>query len=489
MSVVRAVLISLLLAGCGRTLIYETVPPPHPVTCDAAAECDDGNSDDTDDCVLGCRLARCGDAFVHQGVEACDDGNAVDTDACTSRCALATCGDGELQAGEECDDGNADDTDNCPSRCLNARCGDGFVLAGLEECDDGNRVDGDGCNNACEIVICGDGVVERGEECDDGNLDDTDACLRTCQLARCGDGHLHAGVESCDDGNQSNSDACTNTCQVARCGDGLVRAGVEACDDGNRVDDDFCDNACRLPVCGDGRRAGGEQCDLGAANGDRPAFLISQPSGTRIATDALVRAKTAIAFYNYFSASSHTGLEQVGESRIYLYADSGTGRLSLILTHGIDFDTSGQSQPASDVSMDIAGLPAPVTLDLVDDPGLAQPETTKTGSTATGRWNFNRNSDGCVLGGLPFPGAWKVTVTPGFTSGITTWGWVKHDAVRIPLKLNETITIEAFDTSTFCRLDCTVPRCGDGRLDGGEVCDDGNTTGGDGCASDCKSLR
>ncbi|MEP7121411.1 MAG: hypothetical protein ABJE95_10895 [Byssovorax sp.] len=26
-------------------------------------------------------------------------------------------------------------------------------------------------------------------------------------------------------------------------------------------------------------------------------------------------------------------------------------------------------------------------------------------------------------------------------------------------------------------------------LDGGEVCDDGNTTGFDGCAADCKSLQ
>src|SRR6185436_18768346 len=31
------------------------------------------------------------------------------------------------------------------------------------------------------------------------------------------------------------------------------------------------------------------------------------------------------------------------------------------------------------------------------------------------------------------------------------------------------------------------PRCGDGHLDPGEICDDGNTASGDGCATDCKS--
>ena len=79
----------------------------------------------------------------------------------------------------------------------------------------------------------------------------------------------------------------------------------------------FATTPATLPVCGDGKRAGAEQCDLGAANGDQPAFLVTQPSGTHIATNPLVHAESAVIFYDYFSASSHTGLEMVGESRIY----------------------------------------------------------------------------------------------------------------------------------------------------------------------------
>ncbi len=366
----------------------------------------------------------------------------------------AVCGDGQVDPGEACDDGNTLATDACLPWCVKARCGDGFIETNAEQCDDGNTLDGDSCTSHCGPPGCGDGVVAPGEACDDGNTDDSDDCLSSCLLARCGDGHVHAGVEQCDDG--------------------------------NTIDDDQCSNSCTVPVCGNGKREGKEECDLGPDNGDRPAFLISQPSGTRIATNPLVKAKSAHDFYDYFSASSHTGFEVVGESRIYLYVDSDTGRLSLVLTHGID-DNTGMIQPQSVVNMDVTGLPASVTVDLADD---ASSEFHLSGTgTAVGRWNFIRNSDGGILGGFPFPGTWKVTVTPDFRMGITTWGWVKDTLERIPLKLDEPITIEALDTASACRTDCTIPRCGDGRLDAAEVCDDGNNKGGDGCSADCKSLK
>ena len=109
--------------------------------------------------------------------------------------------------------------------------------------------------------------------------------------------------------------------------------------------------------------------------------------------------------------------------------------------------------------------------------------------TASGRWSFDRNSDGGALGPLPFPGNWKVTVKPRFTAGITTWGWVKDDGTRIALDMTQPITIEAQSKASQCRVNCTVPRCDDGVFDAGEVCDDGNTLDGDGCSSDCRRLR
>ncbi len=226
--------------------------------------CDDGNADNTDACVM-CAPARCGDGFTQAGVEQCDDANAVDTDACIA-CVTATCGDGFVQAGvEECDDSNAVDTDACVM-CQDAECGDGFVQAGVEECDDNNPIDTDACV-MCRDATCGDGFVQAGvEECDDMNDVSTDACI-ACVTATCGDGHIQAGVETCDDMNADETDACA-ACQNASCGDGFVQTGVETCDDGNMSTTDGC-VMCMPAACGDGFvHLGAEECDgNGAGNG------------------------------------------------------------------------------------------------------------------------------------------------------------------------------------------------------------------------------
>ncbi len=68
---------------------------------------------------------------------------------CLTGCVLNGCGDGDVGPGEQCDDGNADDTDDCVSTCTLATCGDGFTHAGSEECDDANANDDDACHDDC----------------------------------------------------------------------------------------------------------------------------------------------------------------------------------------------------------------------------------------------------------------------------------------------------------------------------------------------------
>ncbi|MBI5488139.1 MAG: hypothetical protein HY905_12470 [Deltaproteobacteria bacterium] len=181
----------------------------------------DGDPDDAADGHDAEVVPVCGDEVV-EGSEACDDGNSDDTDDCLSTCVAASCGDGFVHAAaEECDDGAANsdtEPDACRTDCRPARCGDAAVDTG-EGCDDGNTIDDDGCTNACALPSCGDGLVQPGEDCDDANADDTDACLSTCVSASCGDGFVHSGVEECD-GEPPRS--CTTACATI---------GGEACAD------------------------------------------------------------------------------------------------------------------------------------------------------------------------------------------------------------------------------------------------------------------
>jgi cysteine-rich repeat protein len=458
--------------GCGNGVV------------DPGEECDDGNASNNDACTNACKLAKCGDGFVEAGVEQCDDGNNVNGDGCEANCTLPSCGNGVIDPGEVCDDGNKQSGDGCDSNCTVTSCGNGVVTAG-EQCDDGNQQSGDGCDANCTPTACGNGIVTAGEECDDGNQQSGDGCDSNCTPTGCGNGIVTAG-EECDDGNASNTDACVAGCKNAKCGDGFVEAGVEQCDDGNNVNGDGCNANCQLPICGDGFVDPGEQCDLGAGNADRPAFLLSFQNSAQ-GVVPVVAAKDAAIFYNYNSASGHTGFEVFKGSIAFLYADSSTKALSLFVEHGIDFDTSGLNQPQSHVLMDITGLPASSVVALADDTPSEFQKNTAT--SIHGDWNFQSNSDGGVVSGLPFPGNWTIVVTPKFPNTITTWVYENGGAMPSQITLGgPTATIQAFDSPSPCRKSCTIPKCGDGILDGGEVCDDGNNVSGDGCAADCKGF-
>ncbi|MBL9106072.1 MAG: hypothetical protein JNL82_34440 [Myxococcales bacterium] len=243
---------------------------------DPGEACDDGNVDNTDNCLEDCTLAVCGDGFVQAGLEQCDDANGADDDSCVPGCYAATCGDGYLYVGEEqCDDGNKVDDDECTNSCTVGAppqpvCGNGELEPG-EQCDDGNTDSDDNCVEGCVPWSCGDGWVHGVfETCDDANLDNHDDCVDVggaCLTATCGDGYLHDGVEQCDDGNPSNSDDCLADCTPAFCGDGFLHAGEEVCDF-TKNDGDYggCNPDCQAlgPSCGDGNvDAGHETCDDG----------------------------------------------------------------------------------------------------------------------------------------------------------------------------------------------------------------------------------
>jgi len=240
----------------------------------------------------------------------------------------------------------------------------------------------------------------------------------------------------------------------------------------------------RSGTCGDGTVGPGEQCDLGADNTASTALVVTQ-GALSFAAVPLTRTGSGKDFYSYSSASAHTGFEQPGLSQILLYLDKSTRVLSLLVIHGVDQDTSGLEQPSSTVQFLFSGLPESTAIGISDDSGEL---IMTSATTATGLWSFTNNSDGGVLDGLPLPGNWSITVEPFFIKGGWTWTWLEADGSVVPLDISQPLTIEAHATHGQCRPDCTIPQCGDGRLDGGEVCDDGQPSS-SGCSLNCMSFN
>jgi cysteine-rich repeat protein len=147
----------------------------------------------------------CGDGELNTPGETCDPPGGQQPNGQTCREDCTYCGDATVDAGEQCDDGNTDNADDCRNDCTLPRCGDG-IQDPNELCDDGNTADGDGCDANCQIEgECGDGIVQPqlGEQCEPPN---TDVCDANCHpLEICldlvdndGDGQVDCLDPDCD---------------------------------------------------------------------------------------------------------------------------------------------------------------------------------------------------------------------------------------------------------------------------------------------------
>jgi fibro-slime domain-containing protein len=125
-------------------------------------------------------------------------------------------------------------------------CGDGVVNATDEACDDGNALPGDGCTGVCQAEPNWSCPATGG------------ACTSTI---RCGDGVRTPG-EACDDRNTVGGDGCAADCfsveagfycptagsaclPLANCPDGRLQLGEE-CDDNNTTTGDGCSADCSV---------------------------------------------------------------------------------------------------------------------------------------------------------------------------------------------------------------------------------------------------
>jgi choice-of-anchor A domain-containing protein len=489
-------------------------------------QCDDGNAVNTDGCTNACTAPFCGDGVVQSGEE-CDDGNFVDADLCTSHCFIAECGDGIVGPGESCDDGNTNDADACTVACEPATCGDGITGNG-EQCDDGNNANNDGCTGSCRDEFCGDGTVQTGEGCDDGNNANNDGCNASCDDEFCGDGTVQTG-EACDDGNNTNDDGCSAVCVEEFCGDGVVQGG-EQCDDGNTNDGDGCLTTCEFDLdCPEnlgvaqpynvfvfGNYTGGLDV-LGrvAAGGDvsMSGFSVGQatPGGNALVAGGSVNLNGGQVYGNviYGTTASAvgvgvTGIVAQGSPIDFGAAEAGFLAQSADLAARLDTAAAEVRYFPGSTLIRLTGTNADTNVFSVDGDDIAMASgfeiRAPAGSTvlvnvsgeAVSFSNFGMSLAGVTSRTVLF-NAYEATSIElhsiGFRGSLLApFADVTFDNgdLRGTLVAASLIGSGEFHSAPFEGV-LPCPGCGDGLVDPGEQCDDGNDADNDGCSSTCET--
>ena len=378
------------------------------------------------------------------GDAAMADGGGVD--APVGDAGPMECGNFELEGTELCDDGNTEGGDGCSPDCTSDEvCGNGITDDHLGElCDDGNTLNGDGCNADCTSdETCGNGTVDASEVCDDGNTMDDDGCSADCSMGPvCGDGEANGG-EACDDGNTTGGDGCSADCTSDEsCGNAIVDAAAgEMCDDGNTAGGDGCSPTCNVEVCGNGILDAGEDCDDDndvSGDGCEADCTFSCAMDADCDDGALCNGSETCNTTTHVCAAGTNAADAT---------DCGGGMVC----------RSGMCVPP------VCGNGIVEGTEVCDD-----------GDSTEG--------DGCDNDCTPSCTMDSECADAEVCNGTETCNTTTNVCTNPPNLADGT----SCGSGLVCRSGvCTTIVCGNGAVEMGEDCDDGNSTNGDGCDNDC----
>lgn len=344
----------------------------------------------------------------------------------------------------------------------------------------------------CMQASCGDGLVnDMGEQCEPPNSPTPDGmfCNNDCQkmlMGHCGDGVVNAPDEKCDTGPAPVPGVCEN-CQwvSSECGNGILQ-GDEFCDtDAGCPKGTTCASNCSQCVggdpvsCGNGRLDPGEACDPSIPQNQCPLIQICEQckcQEPQPPTDKKQQAQLSVA---------NASLEVDGETDVSVtFLGFVMNQWAQIFQErfaewfGEDTAWAAEAEEKEKKEEKVTCLVAasgavslpPTTLTFV--PGT--PATVSVGKAICKDIGTGIISLKCDKG-IPLQTAnVKCEKFTKCGNGVVESGEQCDDGNQ--------------NDCDGCSNQCTkfVNVCGDGHLCGNEQCDDGNLTNCDGCSDECK---
>ncbi|MFP6664541.1 MAG: DUF4215 domain-containing protein [Deltaproteobacteria bacterium] len=312
----------------------------------------------------------------------------------------------------------------------------------------------------CESA-CGDGTIDEGEVCDDGNLRGCDGCSSDCSRIDniCGDGLLECN-EICDDGNMDDGDGCEATC--APTGVSGVRIPGRKAANGCLVEWDL---TIANPAINS--FTGSIDSDQECIDGDPRCDADNEVDG-RCTWDIA----TCVMVDNPDLASCNSGAIQFLKLRKPRYA------------YGSDAVNIANADTIASALMALGGTVKAGTQTLQSGPSLSTP------GACTERYEFHvpvgsrgqttkplsigaRDDAGHILVGN------KINLTCLHNDAICGNGEVQ---------IGERCDDGNRDSCDGCSSTCRIEECGNGTLECGEQCDEGDANGTDEsrCSSSCQ---
>ncbi len=299
--------------------------------------------------------------------------------------------------------------------------------------------------------ICGDGIVGNDEACEIGQEGSVASCTTD-------DGEGGSIAQICNDDCDGFIDNDGASCEAYECGNGVIEA-AEECDDGSYNGEyGYCGNDCSYSTafyCGDGSLAGGEVCDCGASMASGRTYsggTCGDVNGSYDYNPANTCAWDCSGPASYCGDGVVDAVEECdGDTESYAGALCDGGR-----NDGETCDT--------------------------DD------ECIGTGATCGGAgWaNVCEIARVCLDGDAHEIGYSCESDTDCGTNGLCSDYDLQLERIRSCNDDGAGGTDTCTWASEWRGLDCMAPgTCGDGTIDEGEECDDGNEDSTDGCTIEC----